>query len=501
MKCCRCLFVTIPAFAVLFLCGCKAIPTNTPVAIGAPLKQNAPSRPTKIGIQPEFNTSVSALFISSTDKLVEDIAEMLNRQNHPLSFTAIPSFSVEDRPDLDYILKLSCVTASKKNTQDPFLMGLGLPATFSVVGAPLGIAALSVRGAEIQENKFEWKYHLLNRGGKYTKISPQFCCVSRVSATGWGIPEETVADAFRITRNELYNNAVVFLNGINWDSAEAGSANIPLPVSAAITGGEKMFAIIVGVSSYKHSQQDHGLTRLNYADNDAVGFYDQLITLGWKKENIRLLIDDAATEDAITETCKDWAARARNETLVVYWSGHAYPDIADPERVFLACYDSQTHRPSTAIEMGDFRRHLARHEAHNVILFADTCHSGNIISRGDSKGLAIRPALDAMKKHNEIPKGWIIVASADSDRSAYEDKAWSHGAMTYAILNGLTGEADGCGSGGNRDRLVTLGELKSYVTREMGSETLKTTGVKLEPLFYTTSADSSIWNLTLIPRD
>ncbi len=500
----RCVVHTIfLALFALSLCGCRAIPTNTAAAISRnPLKRYELSRPIKIGIKPEFKTSVSALFIRNTDQMVANIVEKLNRQDTALSFLAIPTFSISNQPNLDYILKLSCVSSSENIKQDPLLMGLGLPATFSLIGTPLGIAALSTRGAETQENKFIWQYQLLEVNGSEKQISPKFDCISKVSATGWGIPEEIVTEAFCLTQNDLYNHAIHFLNHIEPKLTVATVA----PKKSAISlkpvekgFGDEMFAIVIGVSTYQNSPKNHGLSNLNYADNDAVEFSKLLVSMGWKKENIQSLINEEATEDAITEVCKDWAARSRNETLLLYWSGHAYPDIADPERVFLACYDSQTHKPSTAVEMSDLRRHLTRHEAHNVILIADTCHSGNIISRGNSKGLAIRPALDAMQKKKHIPKGWVIIASADSDRKAYEDKAWSHGAMTYALLQGLRGSADGYGPEQNLDQQITLGELKAYVTKKMGSETLKETGVKLEPLFYTTTSDSSIWDLTLTP--
>ncbi len=175
-----------------------------------------------------------------------------------------------------------------------------------------------------------------------------------------------------------------------------------------------------------------------------------------------------------------------------FWAGHGFPDPEDPEKVYFACYDTDISIPATGYRMDKVRTALEERKAKNVIVLADTCHAGKLITRGD-RGISILPNI---KKQN-IPKGWIFMVGADTDRQAIEHISWTNGAFTHSLIKGLNGEADGFQSAGAKDGIVTMGELKDYMKTSMPEETQKVLGVAKHPVITTSTGDPDIWNLTL----
>jgi len=134
----------------------------------------------------------------------------------------------------------------------------------------------------------------------------------------------------------------------------------------------------------------------------------------------------------------------------------------------------------------------------NVILLADTCHAGKLITRGDgSRGISIVPDINKMARERKVPKGWIFMVGADTDRQAIEHTSWTNGAFTHSLIKGLNGEADGFQSAGAKDGVVTMGELKTYMNTAMPNETQKILGVAKRPVIATSTGNPDIWNLTM----
>ena len=254
------------------------------------------------------------------------------------------------------------------------------------------------------------------------------------------------------------------------------------------------WAVIIGISEYQYSGEN-GLTNLIFADDDATAFVRSLRNLGWSEDHIKLLTNEEATQRNIMIALESWLTKAGpKDQIILFWAGHGYPDPEDPEKVYFATYDTDISIPATGYRMDQVRRALEERKSKNVILLADTCHAGKLITRGDSsRGISIIPNI---KKLN-IPKGWIFMVGADTDRQAIEDSSWSNGAFTHSLVNGLNGAADGFQSIGPKDGVVTMGELRAYINITMPEETLKVLGVAKRPVITTSTGDPDIWKLTL----
>jgi len=262
------------------------------------------------------------------------------------------------------------------------------------------------------------------------------------------------------------------------------------------TSKKSHWAIVIGISKYQHYSKQ-GLANLIFADDDAKAFTRTLQSLGWNDSHIKLLLNEEATERNIKIALEAWLTKAGpNDQIVLFWAGHGFPDPEDPEKVYFACYDTDIKVPATGYRMDRVRTALKERKAKNVIVLADTCHAGKIITRGN-RGVSILPNIEKMRREQNIPKGWIFMVGADTDRQAIEDTSWANGAFTHSLIKGLSGKADGFQSAGAKDGIVTMGELKDYMNTAMPDETQKVLGVAKRPIITTSTGDPDIWNLTL----
>ncbi len=275
--------------------------------------------------------------------------------------------------------------------------------------------------------------------------------------------------------------------------ADAPEYAKPSPQVKNIDIGDKgkKWALVIGLSLYKNAGKS-GLANLSFAEDDAVAFKDSLVKLGWGSDHIKLLTDKNATKQNIERALEGWLSKAgKDDVIILYWSGHGFPDPDEPNKVYFACYDTDISEPYSGWRMDRVINRIGEKNARNVIVIADTCHAGKLITRGD-KGIALRPYMEKLKKSRNVPQGWIFMVSAEADRKAIENSKWSHGAFTYCLIKGMEGNADV-----DNDGKVSMLELKAYMSSSMPEETQKVLGKAKHPIILTNSSDKNIWNLSL----
>ena len=126
--------------------------------------------------------------------------------------------------------------------------------------------------------------------------------------------------------------------------------------------------------------------------------------------------------------------------------------------------DSKLKR--TGVAFSDFKTTLSS-IAGKVILFADACHSGNIMGK--------RRSIDTtgfVQELNDAENGVVVFASSTGKQYSLEDKAWNNGAFTKALVEGIEGKADMMGNG-----KITVDGLSYYVSEQVK----KLTGGKQTP--------------------
>lgn len=235
--------------------------------------------------------------------------------------------------------------------------------------------------------------------------------------------------------------------------------------------GEK-YAVIVGISHYGNSGM--AFSDLRYASRDAMAFRDFLQSPeggSFKPENVRFLVDQAATSQNVRSALFTFLTKPRPEDLVViYWAGHGAPDPNDRRNLYLLTYDTRVEdMGGTAFPMWGLQDVFARIlKAKRVITFTDSCHSYGI------SGQALRASAAENNLVNQYLKVYAsegdraVITASDISQLSRESESWGggHGVFTFYLLRGLGGEADV-----NKDGTVTAGELFAYVRDQVNEAT------------------------------
>jgi Caspase domain len=242
-------------------------------------------------------------------------------------------------------------------------------------------------------------------------------------------------------------------------------------VSAAFKG--RKFALLVGVSKYKH--QDDKLRNLAYAGEDARAVYDFLVQPeggGFLPQDITYLEDEKATVEAVRAALTGFLPKAGADDLIfIFLAGHGDSDPYAQQNLYFLLHDTKVaDMPSTALPMTELKDVLDQQvRARRVVVFVDTCHSAGL---GGEKPTGTRGLennlinLYASKLFTET--GRAIITASDVNEVSNESPQWGggHGVFTWALLEGLRGGADA-----DADSLVTAGELFAYVSARVRKET------------------------------
>ncbi len=253
-----------------------------------------------------------------------------------------------------------------------------------------------------------------------------------------------------IVRQEFVNNSI--------------SQDVDVPLKGRSTNSDG-YAVVIGIEKYQY------VPDAVHANNDAEVFREYLIeTMGYKKENIKIIIDRKATQAELEKLlgADGWLSRnsLKNKSdVVVYFSGHGIAN-ANSASASLLPHDVDPNY-SGGLNLKNLYKNLVSLEAKSVTLFLDACFTGQ--SR-DEKLLVDKARPVVVRESDLQADERITVVSASSGSqisSAMQDS--NHGIFTYYLLKGLRGEADK-----NKDKKIFLSELVDYVSREV-----KTTAAKL----------------------
>jgi caspase domain-containing protein len=240
------------------------------------------------------------------------------------------------------------------------------------------------------------------------------------------------------------------------------SQTLPAP-DGGFTG--RKFAVIVGVSRYR----DEGISDLQFADADARDVRDFLRRPeggGFKPDDILYLENEQATVEGVNTALDRILSQAGpNDLILLFIAGHGGPDPTAPQNLYYVMHDTRIADLSrTALPMTSLQEKLSLARARRALVFIDTCHSAGLTGARSLENNLIN--LYSAKLFKE--EGRAAITSSDVNEVSYENKRWGggHGVFTYALLEGLRGQADA-----NADSLITAGEVFTYVRDRVRLET------------------------------
>ena len=221
------------------------------------------------------------------------------------------------------------------------------------------------------------------------------------------------------------------------------------------------YALVVGIHKFKKSENT-----LRYAARDAQALADALVaSQNFKKDNVKVILDEAATTGAIQSALGEIRQKAKPDDLVVvYVSSHGIPRGEDPtglSYVMTADYDETDYgsRFSTTlkmVELAEFGRWVA---ANNYVLLLDTCYSGaaqpvvaSQIVPGGGDGLDPLQSLQGSANR-------VVISASRADEESIEDTSTRHGLFTRYLLDALNQKGD-------PDLATVFQSLQNRVTAE-----------------------------------
>lgn len=231
------------------------------------------------------------------------------------------------------------------------------------------------------------------------------------------------------------------------------TASRELTLRANLSSGRlpESYAVIIGIGDYA----DPAIRDLKYAVNDAKALYNLLIDPrygGFKKDNVKLLLDKQATVSNIKSAIGTWLPKtvSKNSTVVIFFAGHGAPER--DQTYWVTCETQSQDLYATALSNDTIAEMLARIETERLITFLDCCYSAATINRTTN----MRNLDDPFKALKG--KGRLTITASDGKQLSLEDDAFKHGIFTYRLLEGLTGKSDK-----DEDGVVVVEELWAYV--------------------------------------
>jgi uncharacterized caspase-like protein len=233
---------------------------------------------------------------------------------------------------------------------------------------------------------------------------------------------------------------------VRWDKHARPAVSPPKPT---------LHALVIGVGRY----DDSSLT-LQFSAKDALDFAAALKRQHgglYKAVVTKVLTDAEATKANILEGL-DWLDRetTRNDVAVVFLAGHGVND-KNGVYYFLPVNAKSDQLRRTGLAFSDIKNTVASLTG-KTLLFADTCHAGNILGRR-------RGSVDINAVVNELTSaenGAVVFASSTGKQDSLEDPIWGNGAFTKALVEALNGKA---AYGGTKK--ITVNMLDLYLSERV----------------------------------
>ena len=347
-----------------------------------------------------------------------------------------------------------------------------------------------------------------------------------------GYPAEDIAGL------RLYHNGKLVLDGMGRASLETsvhlvpgenlihavavgrgGVEGPPSTQTVTISGippSPNLNVVAIGINDYANPTWE-----LFYPRNDAETLVSILRETGARLRgennapvfsNIRasILLDRSAQKQAI-ENLLLQPSSAAHDVLVVYFAGHgiALQEEDGLDDWYLLPYTREWRRRTESPEEFDdlIRQYglsarrlmalLTRTAAQRVFLVLDSCYSGAVVEAVE--GIAAQePQVGddaaSQKVLRQIARigGLHVLAASRAHERATELQLEPHGALTYLVLEGIRGRADGDG-----DKRVSVREVIDYATAEMPNlaDKLSQEPISQKPVGYSKGANFPVAGL------
>jgi peptidoglycan/xylan/chitin deacetylase (PgdA/CDA1 family)/tetratricopeptide (TPR) repeat protein len=248
----------------------------------------------------------------------------------------------------------------------------------------------------------------------------------------------------------------------------------PVEISPVSDAPRKLYreswAVIIGVNDYQN------WPKLRYAVNDANGIEEALVNhFGFQHDHIRKLLNGDATRQRIMQVLGDELSDSRKvqreDRVFFFFAGHgATRTLEDGRQIgFIVPADADlSNYYSTGISMTALREAADLIPAKHVYFVMDSCYSGLAMTRGGGEFSKDRSYIEEVTRRTARQ----ILTAGGAEQQVADDGPNGHSVFTWALLQGLDGQADLDGNG-----VITASELGAYVSPIVSSFARQTPAV------------------------
>lgn len=266
--------------------------------------------------------------------------------------------------------------------------------------------------------------------------------------------------------------------GFSRDKTESSPAELALNYSVPKAVKPRLLILAVGINQYKNSKYN-----LNFAVGDVDSFLASIRKPAAKLfADIKIVrvVDREAVKADVLGAFKKIADEARSEDVFLFfYAGHGIAlDGAKPgENDFYFVLSDLTQMTSAeqmakaGISGTEFRGLVADIKAQKQFQVIDACNSGALSEAFAKRGAAEEIALARLSRST----GSVLIAASQANQFAQEFAALGHGALTQALMEGLSGKAAG------KDGQITATRLKTWVEESLPEITKQYSGVEQYP--------------------
>ena len=249
--------------------------------------------------------------------------------------------------------------------------------------------------------------------------------------------------------------------------------------------GSTCHILAVGINEYENQSLN-----LNYAKTDAFSFANQMKEQGesiYANVKLHQIYDRDATKENILKRIDELKSEISvNDVFVFYYAGHG--SIVDDNFYLVSSsakrlYDSDKI-DDFGIEANVLQQAMLEIKALKQLIIMDACQSGGAGEILLQRGAPEEKAIAQLSRSSGIH----VMASAGSEQYATEFDSLGHGLFTYALLKGLSGEADGA----PKDGKVTIYELKGYLDDQVPELSIQYKGSPQYPHTFSRGQDFPI---------
>lgn len=304
---------------------------------------------------------------------------------------------------------------------------------------------------------------------KLSEARPRFNVTSQLALT-MNAPQKSAQEfVVKAVEQQAPQGEIAVAGGLSVDVDQ----NIPKGQKA----GRHDIAVVIGNKNYAAA----GAPDVDYAVRDAQVMREYLTrTMGFDPANI-IYVEDATltrltgifgNEQDYRGQLYKWV-KPRQSRVFVFYAGHGAPDLDNGEAYFVPVDANPQLLRVQGYKVQTLYDNLSRLQAKGVTVVLDACFSGT-----SPKGSLFRgtSSLVARLKDTRKPATALLMASSGPSEvsSWYAEKR--HGLFTYFFLKGLQGEADA-----NRDKRITAGEMRAYLTEQVPYMARRLTGNEQNP--------------------